>query len=415
MKHPSFPPELVSELPLSHILLNVCTKEDLLELCRDYVIPYRRSMNKKQLAWAVEDLLTVEPGRLAECLPRHELKQLQKIVRAGGMLRSAEPLDVFTLEMQQLVVVYQERSTIWGDRQDQEYSYAIAANLQKVLKPVMDGWFSDAVLNRKSQNERLLIGFLRLYGVVSENKLRELWEAMLGSCPGHDELMELFLYRIDLKSEFKLCFSGNTLLFASEVVDDPATFYEEIRKRSDLEYATFSKELIQSFSYSALNATSIGTVARLIDCLSKKNEGDEALTAFQMGQLWESIQLGENHGSLISILSASLEFDSMEEINEIISLVTEFSNHTPHWLLKGHTPEELYAAHPLDLHDASFRKNIEEQFLQRYPDADPKDLWSMVDAEDSVKAETAPKVGRNELCPCGSGKKYKKCCGAGGS
>jgi uncharacterized protein YecA (UPF0149 family) len=21
------------------------------------------------------------------------------------------------------------------------------------------------------------------------------------------------------------------------------------------------------------------------------------------------------------------------------------------------------------------------------------------------------KIGRNELCPCGSGKKYKKCCG----
>jgi uncharacterized protein YecA (UPF0149 family) len=23
-----------------------------------------------------------------------------------------------------------------------------------------------------------------------------------------------------------------------------------------------------------------------------------------------------------------------------------------------------------------------------------------------------PKVGRNDVCPCGSGKKYKKCCGA---
>ena len=22
-----------------------------------------------------------------------------------------------------------------------------------------------------------------------------------------------------------------------------------------------------------------------------------------------------------------------------------------------------------------------------------------------------PKIGRNEKCPCGSGKKYKKCCG----
>ena len=25
----------------------------------------------------------------------------------------------------------------------------------------------------------------------------------------------------------------------------------------------------------------------------------------------------------------------------------------------------------------------------------------------------APKVGRNDPCPCGSGKKYKKCCGLG--
>jgi uncharacterized protein YecA (UPF0149 family) len=27
-------------------------------------------------------------------------------------------------------------------------------------------------------------------------------------------------------------------------------------------------------------------------------------------------------------------------------------------------------------------------------------------------AATRAKVGRNDPCPCGSGKKYKKCCGA---
>jgi SWIM/SEC-C metal-binding protein len=27
-----------------------------------------------------------------------------------------------------------------------------------------------------------------------------------------------------------------------------------------------------------------------------------------------------------------------------------------------------------------------------------------------VPAATVAKVGRNDLCPCGSGKKYKKCC-----
>jgi len=25
---------------------------------------------------------------------------------------------------------------------------------------------------------------------------------------------------------------------------------------------------------------------------------------------------------------------------------------------------------------------------------------------------TSPRIGRNEPCPCGSGKKYKRCCGA---
>jgi uncharacterized protein len=30
----------------------------------------------------------------------------------------------------------------------------------------------------------------------------------------------------------------------------------------------------------------------------------------------------------------------------------------------------------------------------------------------STKPERARKVGRNEPCPCGSGKKYKRCCGA---
>ncbi len=29
----------------------------------------------------------------------------------------------------------------------------------------------------------------------------------------------------------------------------------------------------------------------------------------------------------------------------------------------------------------------------------------------TVRRET-PKIGRNDPCPCGSGKKYKKCCGA---
>ena len=40
--------------------------------------------------------------------------------------------------------------------------------------------------------------------------------------------------------------------------------------------------------------------------------------------------------------------------------------------------------------------------------------WVYVDGEINPKAPTrrVVQVGRNDPCPCGSGKKYKKCCGA---
>jgi SEC-C motif-containing protein len=40
--------------------------------------------------------------------------------------------------------------------------------------------------------------------------------------------------------------------------------------------------------------------------------------------------------------------------------------------------------------------------------------WFFTDARmvNNPQKRDSPKVGRNDPCPCGSGKKYKKCCGA---
>ncbi len=40
---------------------------------------------------------------------------------------------------------------------------------------------------------------------------------------------------------------------------------------------------------------------------------------------------------------------------------------------------------------------------------DISDLEKLLNPQQVVKSE---KIGRNDPCPCGSGKKYKKCCGA---
>ena len=53
------------------------------------------------------------------------------------------------------------------------------------------------------------------------------------------------------------------------------------------------------------------------------------------------------------------------------------------------------------------RKRREEEHSKQLPTEDEPELPPPVEP---VHVEETP--GRNDPCPCGSGKKYKKCCGA---
>ncbi len=69
-------------------------------------------------------------------------------------------------------------------------------------------------------------------------------------------------------------------------------------------------------------------------------------------------------------------------------------NNSPQWALKGNTPNDLFQE--------------EKKYLKPLP-PDP----FVIDRPESnvFDIKTRKKVGRNDPCPCGSGKKYKKCCG----
>ena len=58
-----------------------------------------------------------------------------------------------------------------------------------------------------------------------------------------------------------------------------------------------------------------------------------------------------------------------------------------------------------------FEKNDWKYTIELEPDKpeDIADLEILLNPPKTITAEK--KVGRNEPCPCGSGKKYKKCCG----
>lgn len=61
------------------------------------------------------------------------------------------------------------------------------------------------------------------------------------------------------------------------------------------------------------------------------------------------------------------------------------------------------------------QKGVEQRHHERARFVREGGLWRYDDGEDlsrPIPVHVAPKPGRNEPCPCGSGLKYKKCCGS---
>ena len=95
------------------------------------------------------------------------------------------------------------------------------------------------------------------------------------------------------------------------------------------------------------------------------------------------ITYGNGIRELGSILdSCNLIFDGEKQLQEFINLTMIAKNNTRIWENNGYTPSEL--------HKIVSRQN---KNIVKFP------------------ISKRQKVGRNDPCPCGSGKKFKKCCG----
>lgn len=75
-------------------------------------------------------------------------------------------------------------------------------------------------------------------------------------------------------------------------------------------------------------------------------------------------------------------------------------------------------AHGLVEFSARFRaagQEHEHAEIAKFEKVDGAWLYAgMVETHEEPFRRESPKVGRNDPCPCGSGKKYKKCCGSAG-
>lgn len=246
----------------------------------------------------------------------------------------------------------------------------------------------------KSDKQRVLSyvnGLLYFYGAMD---LESLYQAVAEHLEGglsqqnFQNILNMELEKDDTPYDF--IFDDG--LYHHCDVEDPHWVLEEQEKRAEIAYRPITEKevhLVVNKKYPSLWHPAVKKLSQqLQEQFGWTKDDAEAKILFSQSK----IKNGMLPIELVEYFLKDLNFDSFDEVQPFINLVNEMANHTPQWILKGWTPHEVF-------------ERYEKHALQPLP-ATPFDFNSQ------AGEKSTPKIGRNDPCPCGSGKKFKKCCGA---
>ncbi|MFZ5634179.1 MAG: YecA family protein [Bacillota bacterium] len=117
------------------------------------------------------------------------------------------------------------------------------------------------------------------------------------------------------------------------------------------------------------------------------NEDNKDMTKLAVLEIMDAMRNDNRPGEVLQRLLDNVVLESFDETKKAMQMVMDIWNNIPHWVLKGWTPNEVME---------KYEKPALKQPLPAtgFP----------------ISAESVQPKGRNDPCPCGSGKKYKRCC-----
>lgn len=221
-------------------------------------------------------------------------------------------------------------------------------------------------------------GLLYYYGVLNVYQILKMLETTLNTEVNLGDLFNILYEYHD--------YDGDSFdIKGSEVFDLLVMNTDLVRKehasRPELPFRPFTKqEIIQAGSYGFMDRNY--AYLAFVQFVTKEYNIDvEDADAF----VEECVYHIRNSVDVTQIMKGITEqFEIEDEITlkGFMNHLVQLHNHTRQWVLKGYTPNELSA-----VGSEEYNHNNLVPFVRRR------------------------KVDRNASCPCGSGKKYKKCCG----
>ncbi|MCR3921394.1 MAG: SEC-C metal-binding domain-containing protein [Firmicutes bacterium] len=247
-------------------------------------------------------------------------------------------------------------------------------------------------------NKQLIIDYAisltHLYGLVHKDKVAEIYNLQnKNRIDGNNVNSILEEAPKELSANFvEIC--GD--YYVTETILEFRDFDEDVRQSKDKPYYIPEKE--ELLKYKDELYFEVNKQYKVLKTYLTKNllDGDERLAERVTEDIQGVCQFGFSINEVFDAFNRKqISFKSEEQINDVMQLVMDLANNTRLWENNGHTPHEIF-------------EKYEKPHLRPLT----KEPFRLKEARESnvISFKTGKNVGRNDPCPCGSGKKYKKCC-----
>lgn len=353
------------------------TKAELARMSDFLGINVPARLKKDEYADALAQEILSEPENWLVRLSRYELQLMQQLVKAGKDGSVSDTLLQIRLPAITMGFLNDERDeadhTVWH--------YTMPDELRKAVEPHIDSILADSTNRQLFLIQQYALGILMLYGVLPTLKFDSMVTRYILMLPYDEEtcqkLRDMFFNTLFVNENHHNFYDEidefHSVFASPAIVDVPYTL-KTFKVRKEVDYKFFTEEQFLLAGNVPMHIFPCRAYQRSLDFLVPYYENEDDCRQILL-DIWMMDQHGVDLQNLIfNFLPYNLP-DSKRD--EGLRLATEFINSLPRWILKGHSSEEVNR--------------------------------TVTSGNQPFKAEK--KVGRNDPCPCGSGKKYKHCCG----
>ncbi|MFD3158400.1 SEC-C metal-binding domain-containing protein [Haloimpatiens sp. FM7330] len=218
-------------------------------------------------------------------------------------------------------------------------------------------------------------GILHYYGVLN---IEDAYNMVKRLSKEKIDFYEYTMNMQNLENESYVYDKENAVLYLKEV-KEPIHIFNEQKKNKELEYYPITIDMVNKASKDVFTKFENDFYNLLI-----KEYGLNSFEATKVIKICvEKIKNNYYFKDILECFFQFINFKSSKQANKFVNSVQKLYDNTRMWVLKGYSESE----------------KIQLQ----------KGLSNM--NQNSNKYNNKKKIGRNDPCPCGSGKKYKKCCG----